>query len=66
MKDGEAKLLKQEGTKYDLIAKAITSMTVKEKIGQMLMPDFRTWNGKNVTEMNDEIKELVKNIILVV
>lgn len=60
VKDGEAKLLKQEGTKYDLIAKAITSMTVKEKIGQMLMPDFRTWNGKNVTEMNDEIKELVK------
>nr|WP_231868444.1 beta-N-acetylhexosaminidase [Fictibacillus phosphorivorans] len=60
VKDGETKLLKQEGAKYDLITKAIESMSVKEKIGQMLMPDFRTWNGKNVTEMNDEIKELVK------
>lgn len=60
VKDQEAKLLKQEGTKYDLITKAIESLSVKEKIGQMLMPDFRTWNGKNVIEMNDEIKELVK------
>ncbi|MFG6493723.1 beta-N-acetylhexosaminidase [Fictibacillus sp. UD] len=60
VKDGEANLIKQEGAKYDLISKAIASMSVKEKIGQMLMPDFRTWNGKNVTEMNDEIRELVK------
>ncbi len=60
VKDGEATLIKQEGTKYDLISKAIASMTVKEKIGQMLMPDFRTWKGKNVTEMNDENRELVK------
>lgn len=60
VKDGQASLEKQKGTKYDLITKAIHSMTVKEKVGQMLMPDFRNWNGKPVTEMNDEIRELVK------
>ncbi|GGB47340.1 beta-hexosaminidase [Fictibacillus barbaricus] len=60
VKDGQASLEKQKGTKYDIITKAIHSMTVKEKIGQMLMPDFRNWNGKPVTEMNDEIRELVK------
>ena len=60
VKDGQASLEKQKGTKYDIITKAIHSMTVKEKVGQMLMPDFRNWNGKPVTEMNDEIRELVK------
>ena len=60
VKDGQASLEKQKGTKYDLITKAIHSMSVKEKVGQMLMPDFRNWNGKPVTEMNDEIRELVK------
>ncbi|MED1862073.1 beta-N-acetylhexosaminidase [Fictibacillus nanhaiensis] len=60
VKNGKAEFLKQKHSKYDLITKAIKSMTVKEKIGQMLMPDFRNWNGQPVTEMNDEIRELVK------
>ncbi|QED46872.1 beta-N-acetylhexosaminidase [Cytobacillus dafuensis] len=52
---------KEKGTRYDLIGKAIEHMTMEEKVGQMLMPDFRNWNGKNVTEMNAEIAQLVKD-----
>lgn len=38
----------------------VKNMTTEEKIGQMLMPDFRTWNGKNLTEMNDEVAGVIK------
>jgi beta-N-acetylhexosaminidase len=60
VKHGKATFDKQKGKKYDLISNAIKSMSVEEKIGQMLMPDFRNWKGQPVTEMNDEIKEQVK------
>jgi beta-N-acetylhexosaminidase len=60
VKNGKAEFIKQKNQKYDVIRKAIKSMTVKEKVGQMLMPDFRNWKGQPVTEMNDEIRELVK------
>ncbi|KGM45213.1 glycoside hydrolase family 3 N-terminal domain-containing protein [Neobacillus niacini] len=52
---------KEEGARYDLIGNAIKQMSMEEKVGQMLMPDFRTWKGKNVTEMNPEIAKLVKD-----
>ncbi|WP_411257302.1 glycoside hydrolase family 3 N-terminal domain-containing protein [Neobacillus niacini] len=52
---------KEKGARYDLIGKAIKNMTMEEKVGQMLMPDFRTWKGQNVTVMNDEIAHLVKD-----
>nr|WP_263324789.1 glycoside hydrolase family 3 protein [Neobacillus sp. Marseille-Q6967] len=52
---------KEEGERYDLIGNAIKHMTMEEKVGQMLMPDFRTWKGQNVTQMNDEIAQLVKD-----
>lgn len=51
---------KEKGKRYDLIGHAIKHMTMEEKVGQMLMPDFRTWKGQNVTEMNAEIAQLVK------
>lgn len=54
------KVVKQKGEQYNIIPNAIDGMTVKEKIGQMLMPDFRNWNGENVTEMLPEIEQLVK------
>ncbi|MDR7074147.1 beta-N-acetylhexosaminidase [Fictibacillus barbaricus] len=60
VKHGKAVFEKQKGGKYDLISKAIKAMSVEEKIGQMLMPDFRNWKGQPVTEMNEEIKALVK------
>ncbi len=40
--------------------KIVNKMSVEEKVGQMLMPDFRTWNGKNLTEMNDEVANVIK------
>jgi beta-N-acetylhexosaminidase len=54
-------VIKEKGSRYDVIGNAIKHMTLEEKVGQMLMPDFRTWKGKNVTEMNDEIAKLVKD-----
>ncbi|MFG6118602.1 glycoside hydrolase family 3 protein [Thalassobacillus sp. B23F22_16] len=55
------KLVKEEGERYDIIAQAIEQMSLEEKVGQMLMPDFRNWNGENVTEMLPEIEQLVKD-----
>jgi beta-N-acetylhexosaminidase len=52
---------KEEGERYDVIGHAIQHMSLEEKVGQMLMPDFRTWNGQNVTEMKPEIAQLVKD-----
>ncbi|SIT72732.1 glycoside hydrolase family 3 protein [Edaphobacillus lindanitolerans] len=56
-----ASLVKEGGDRHDLIGHAISQMTMEEKVGQMLMPDFRTWKGKNVTEMLPEIERLVKD-----
>lgn len=58
--ESEAVVIKQEGQRYDVIGNAISKMTLEEKTGQMLMPDFRNWNGENVTEMLPEIEQLVK------
>src|SRR4051794_39732484 len=52
---------KEKGARYDLIGNAIKHMSMEEKVGQMLMPAFRNWNGTNVTVMNDEIAKLVKD-----
>lgn len=54
------KLVKQTGEQYEIIPNAIEGMTMKEKVGQMLMPDFRKWEGENVTKMLPEIEQLVK------
>lgn len=51
---------KMKGKRYNLIEKAISHMTLEEKVGQMLMPDFRNMNGKNVTELTPEIEQLVQ------
>lgn len=53
-------VIKQKSKRYNIIDNAIKGMTINEKIGQMLMPDFRTWKGKDVTEMLPEIEELVQ------
>lgn len=54
------KVIKMNGKQYKLIENAIRHMTLEEKIGQMLMPDFRNYNGKNVTELTPEIEALVQ------
>ncbi|TKD70879.1 glycoside hydrolase family 3 protein [Pseudalkalibacillus hwajinpoensis] len=59
-KASKARLIKQKGKQYDIIQNAIDGMTIEEKVGQMLMPDYRNWNGKNVTEMLPEIEAQIK------
>jgi beta-N-acetylhexosaminidase len=39
----------------------ITTLTLEEKVGQLLMPDFRTWEDIPVTNLNDEIKLEIEN-----
>ncbi|MBA9025329.1 beta-N-acetylhexosaminidase [Peribacillus huizhouensis] len=56
----QGELVKKKGKRYDVIDQAIKKMTLEEKIGQMLMPDFRTWKGSDVTKMLPEIEALVK------
>lgn len=44
-----------------MVAKEIVSrMTLEEKIGQMIMPAMRKWNGKNVTVLNAELSEAIR------
>lgn len=38
----------------------VQRMTLEEKLGQMLMPAFRTWSGKPVTELNDAIRDAIQ------
>lgn len=37
----------------------ISQMTLKQKLAQMMVVDFRTWNNKNFTTMNSEVKSLL-------
>ena len=53
-------VIKEKGNRYNVIDQAINGMTINEKIGQMLMPDFRNWNGQNVTKMLPEIEQLIQ------
>ncbi len=39
----------------------IKNITLEEKIGQLLMPSFRKWNGQAVTTINEEIASIIKN-----
>ncbi|MED4339125.1 glycoside hydrolase family 3 N-terminal domain-containing protein [Bacillus licheniformis] len=48
------------------IKQMVSSMSLEEKIGQMLMPDFRNWkkkgesSAKGLTEMNDEVAGIIE------
>lgn len=53
-------VIKAKGDRYNVIDHAINGMTLDEKIGQMLMPDFRNWKGQNVTKMLPEIEQLIQ------
>lgn len=59
-KEPEGMLVKEKGTRYGIIDYAISKMSMQEKVGQMLMPDFRKWKGANVTEMQPDIERIVK------
>jgi beta-N-acetylhexosaminidase len=59
-RDMNITVVKEKGSRYNIIQKAIDDLTLEEKIGQMLMPDFRNFNGKPVTDMLPEIRELIQ------
>lgn len=59
--ESEVNIIKETGERYDVISHALSTLTIEEKVGQMLMPDFRNWNGENVTELLPEIEQLVKD-----
>ncbi|MED2976557.1 glycoside hydrolase family 3 N-terminal domain-containing protein [Bacillus swezeyi] len=48
------------------VKQMVSDMTLEEKIGQMLMPDFRNWkkegdsSAKELTEMNDEVAGIIQ------
>lgn len=48
------------------VKQMVSDMTLEEKIGQMLMPDFRNWktegdsSAKGLTEMNDEVAGIIQ------
>ncbi|GEL78571.1 glycoside hydrolase family 3 protein [Tenuibacillus multivorans] len=54
-------LIKEKGERYSIVEDSVDSLTIEEKVGQMLMPDFRTWDGEDVTEMLPEIEQLVED-----
>ena len=37
-----------------------SSMTVEQKLAQMIMPSMRTWNDKELTSLNSEITGALK------
>ena len=47
-------------TPEEQAAEIVSKMTLEEKVGQMLMPDFRNWNGSAFTVINDEVKGVVQ------
>ena len=47
-------------TPEDQAAEIVSKMTLEEKVGQMLMPDFRNWNGSGFTVMNAEVKGVIE------
>jgi len=47
-------------TPEDQATKIVSEMTIEEKVGQMLMPDFRNWNSSGFTVMNDEVKGVIE------
>ncbi len=58
--ESEVTLVQEDGERYDLVQHALNGLTIEEKLGQMLMPDFRHWDSEEVTEMLPEIEELVE------
>ncbi|MGF7186320.1 beta-N-acetylhexosaminidase [Desulfitispora alkaliphila] len=42
------------------VDKIISHMTIEEKVGQMLMPDIRMWQGENTTGMNPGTEQMIK------
>ena len=42
-----------------LVDAQLEQMTLEQKIGQMIMPDFRLWNGVNHTQLAPEVGRII-------
>ncbi|SDI48607.1 glycoside hydrolase family 3 protein [Natribacillus halophilus] len=58
--EGGPDIVKQTDERHALVEDAINGMTIEEKVGQMLMPEFRTWHNEKVTKMLPAIEQLVE------
>lgn len=41
------------------IQKLVDTMTIREKIGQLIQIDFRHWEGKAFTQMNEDVAKMI-------
>ncbi|TYR81261.1 hypothetical protein FZC66_05200 [Priestia megaterium] len=61
-----AKNVSAESTRIPQVEQIVNEMTLEEKVGQMLMPDFRNWKKQGeskatgFTVMNDEVGSIIK------
>ena len=46
----------------DRVADLVANMSLKDKITQMLMVDFRDWGTKDFTVMNDEVRQIIEEL----
>lgn len=49
------------GSEENKIEKTVQGMSLKEKICQMMMVDFRKWDGKDFIYINDEVAQIVED-----
>uniref|UniRef100_UPI0028ABF19E glycoside hydrolase family 3 protein n=1 Tax=Exiguobacterium sp. TaxID=44751 RepID=UPI0028ABF19E len=52
-------VMAEAGSSADRISQKIDMMTLEQKIGQMIMPDFRQWNGSNHTSLAPEVANII-------
>ena len=45
----------------DRVANLVNSMSLRDKVTQMLMVDFRDWASKDFTVMNDEVSKIIED-----
>ncbi|WP_134702588.1 glycoside hydrolase family 3 protein [Ammoniphilus sp. YIM 78166] len=59
--DGKPVVIPEQGNRYgQVIERVVQGLSVEEKIGQMLMPEFLKSGDQSVTTLTPEIEQLVK------
>lgn len=64
IQENKASLEPAQGEFYAMIDKAVEAMTLEEKAGQMMMPEYRTGGGENVTKMTPGMKKEIEEHLL--
>ena len=45
----------------DRVTDLVNGMSLRDKVTQMMMVDFRDWNSKDFTVMNDEVRQIIED-----